>query len=136
MRRRWTVIAADAAIGGIRERIDTGVIAGGQFCATIEFALAERAQFVVVFTIRAVVATAVVGVGNTDAFFGVHIFDAGLRLTGAVLANTGFPTGLGDGAVVVMTSASADFVGFAGVLIKMITVQAFCGDAGAFCTRS
>ena len=64
MRRRWAVIAADAAIGGIRERIDTGVIAGGQFCATIEFALTERAQFVAVFAIRAVNAAAGVGVGN------------------------------------------------------------------------
>ena len=140
VRMRWfvgvAVVVTGAAVIEVRLGIDTGVTAGGQCRVTFAFALTERAQFVAVFAIRAVNAAAGVGVGNTDAFFGVHIFDAGLRLTGAVLANTGFPTGLGDGAVVVMTSASADFVMFAGVLIRMITVLAFCGDAGACCTSS
>ena len=41
-------------------------------------------------------------IGHTLAFFRVHVFHAGLCLTCAVLANTGFPAGLGDGAVVVV----------------------------------
>ena len=54
-------------------------------------------------------------VGNADAFFRVHIFDACQGLTGAVLTNAGFPAGLCHGAVVVVASAMLKRIVFAAI---------------------